>query len=197
MVLESLAREFFIHLAKAAEEVDISYWYCSGTCLGLIREGSPIETDVDVDWAFWHKDLNKVFRLIEILDEKGIKKVSSNYYNNIPVTMGFDYRGLMSDFVVVHEMDSKTAWCTAPDNTPDGMKWVDKTHPIKHFKNLTQVSYQGMKLPVPSDTEGYLQLTYGDDWKIPQQDFWAKNGFYFDRGCSVKNLDKTKCICKI
>ena len=197
MVLESLAREFFVHLAKAAEDVGLPYWYCSGTCLGLVRDGAPIETDVDVDWAFWHKDLDKVFKLIEILEENGVKRVSTSYYNNIPVTMGFDYKGLMTDFVVVHERDSKTAWCTAPDNTPEGMKWVDKVHPIKHFKNLAHVSYQGMKLPVPGDTEEYLKLTYGEDWKIPQQDFWIRNGFYFGRGCLAQGLNKMACTCKI
>jgi len=39
--------------------------------------------------------------------------------------------------------------------------------PKHHFEKLSTVRYYGLKFPVPSDVEKYLEFRYGSDWKTP------------------------------
>ena len=57
----------------------------------------------------------------------------------------------------------------------DAYTWVIPAH---HFLKLDSMTLDGFSIPVPSDTESYLQARYGD-WRTPVQD-WV---YWMDDGC--------------
>jgi len=48
----------------------------------------------------------------------------------------------------------------------------------KYFAKLHHIEIYGMTLPIPSCTEEYLTMKYGDDWMIPKRDwkYWLNDG---------------------
>jgi hypothetical protein len=41
--------------------------------------------------------------------------------------------------------------------------------PAHYFENLRPVAFLGVEVNIPADAEGYLELAYGKDWRIPKQ----------------------------
>lgn len=53
-----------------AHENDIPYWVDSGSLLGLVRDGSLIDNDVDVDLAMWKADDWKILNHINAFESE-------------------------------------------------------------------------------------------------------------------------------
>ena len=49
----------FVKAIKLLNENKISYWVCHGSLLGLIRDGSLIPWDHDIDFAVWDHEYKK------------------------------------------------------------------------------------------------------------------------------------------
>lgn len=52
-----------------------------------------------------------------------------------------------------------------------GSKLIHVSVPEKYFKELTTINFYGMKFKAPKDADGYLEYTYGEDWRTPKKDF--------------------------
>jgi hypothetical protein len=57
----------------------------------------------------------------------------------------------------------------------DAYTWEIPSH---HFRELSTIDFNGLSIPIPSNTESYLQARYGD-WRVPVQD-WI---YWMDDGC--------------
>lgn len=48
--------------------------------------------------------------------------------------------------------------------------------PVDCFLKLEEIDFYGERFPVPHDPERYLAMRYGDDWRLPKQDYdWFKD----------------------
>tara|TARA_B100000787_G_scaffold147844_1_gene119017 strand:- start:409 stop:1113 length:705 start_codon:yes stop_codon:yes gene_type:complete len=70
----------FIETIELLNKHEIPYWVCHGTLLGLIRDGSLIPWDHDIDIAIWAGDFSKQ-SLIDLMNDNGysLKNDGSDY----------------------------------------------------------------------------------------------------------------------
>lgn len=52
-----------------------------------------------------------------------------------------------------------------------GRKYCALVIPKSYFENLDSISFYGMTFNIPSHVHDYLSLYYGENWKIPQQNW--------------------------
>lgn len=50
--------------------------------------------------------------------------------------------------------------------------------PSHYFFNLNSIVVHGLHLPIPSEVDSYLQLKYGNDWRVPRKSwkYWLEDG---------------------
>ena len=50
--------------------------------------------------------------------------------------------------------------------------------PSHYFCNLNSIDVHGLHLPIPSEVDGYLQMKYGNDWRVPNKSwkYWLEDG---------------------
>lgn len=167
------------------DELGISFWFVSGTALGLYRDGAIIEGDCDIDFEIWHSDSDKLIKICEEFERNGFQKVSSAFYKNRCEAIGWEYKQVSCDVSIRHRK-GHAGWVITGDNTPHGWKWIHKIHPAHMFNAPNRINALGLTdIPIPAFTDEYLRMTYGESWKTPQLDFWKKNGFYSGRECVV------------
>ena len=50
------------------------------------------------------------------------------------------------------------------------ISYIGYSYPLDLLK-FKEISYKGIKLQVPIDSEKCLELTYGANWRIPKKDY--------------------------
>tara|TARA_B100000780_G_scaffold269934_1_gene229234 strand:- start:3338 stop:4063 length:726 start_codon:yes stop_codon:yes gene_type:complete len=56
-------------------------------------------------------------------------------------------------------------------------KYIGASYP-KELLEFKEIDFRGNEVTVPIDSEEYLRITYGDDWRIPNKDYvWEKDTF--------------------
>lgn len=50
----------FVDALEVMNSLQVNYWVCNGTLLGLVRDGALIEWDPEIDFAIWREDLDLV-----------------------------------------------------------------------------------------------------------------------------------------
>lgn len=67
-------------------------------------------------------------------------------------------------------------------------------YPVKYFKNTVEVEFEGMKIQIPEDYDGYLTMRYGDYMTLPPvEQRCSTHGHYFvdlKNGLSVEEIKK-------
>ena len=60
--------------------------------------------------------------------------------------------------------------------------YIGYSYPIE-LLTFNEIEYEGMTLQVPINSEKYLEITYGLDWKTPKKDYiWYKDASNLKRG---------------
>jgi len=68
---EKAAIETLRQAKEILDKAGVQYWLDCGTLLGAVRNGRFIPWDNDIDLGIWHKDVNKIAKIIENLHIKG------------------------------------------------------------------------------------------------------------------------------
>lgn len=142
---------------ESMDKFDIPFVLIFGTLLGVYRDNDVIEWDNDVDVACFRGDKHGIGDVIVDMILKGF-----TLQPNTPE----------HDTNFIRDGEKIEIWWFDP--TED--EWFyDKTirYPKDFFDVLDYTDFLGEKWLVPSDTEEFLRLTYGDGWRIPN-----KNGTY-------------------
>ena len=51
-----------------------------------------------------------------------------------------------------------------------------RSHPIKVYDTFKEIKIKNIFFKIPSDTESYFKLLYGEDWRTPKKyKNWLKN----------------------
>lgn len=183
-ITDKLGMEILSKVVTVMESLGIEYWFATGTALGLAREGRPMRYDVDIDFEIWQKDYNRIPDILKAFAEAGFNFKCFHSYKGRIEQIGWMYKGLLVDVTFKHPLGDM-AWCTSKDVQKDGtIKWVDKQYPIALFQDREIIKAYGiLDVPVPNPVEDYLAYNYGDDWRVPQEDYWEKHGYYSGRPC--------------
>lgn len=153
---------------KAIEELDINYFLCFGTALGIRRDGEIIKYDDDVDVGIFYEDLSKI-------DEDVINKAFSNNFkikvkaywncNNTKYPIIYQHKniktGIVSDLYIFYdrpELQAKTLYIDGGERTGKGY--------IFPYSKLNTIEYNGKTFNIMSDE--WLTHIYGE-WKTPKK----------------------------
>ena len=161
---------------------DCNYFFSCGTVLGLVREGRLLDWDTDVD--------------IDILEPTEL--IINNIIDNMQA-LGYSYQRVLKK----GGRYSQIVFIKAPYHSIDFCLWYKekngfindvpetnifkRSHPFEIYKEFKNVKIQNIEFRIPSDTNSYFKLLYGDDWRTPKKyKNWLKhaNDLKFDLSIS-------------
>lgn len=146
-----------LNLLDFKEEMDfhiIPFFFIFGTLLGAKREGDFIECDTDVDVGAFLEDRYKIDMVMEELASKGFDVVPKD---QCPPHDNFFIRG---------NEKIEIWWFENREETRAYDKQI--IYPKRFFKPLDTIDFLGEEFNIPSYSDDFLDITYGKDWRIPQ-----------------------------
>lgn len=181
----------FIH--KLSEVfAEIPHYFTFGTLLGIARDGRLIPWDDDIDLAIFADDVLKAkARLLEnatVLSEIfDLKMYVRKYIDGKIASISID----------CYEEKKKLFNLNLDCMYIDGnlVKQELNDTPIQYFRGYDQLQFEGSKIRVPKNYQGYLEYTYGD-WRVVKKNTsFADNTLSFREpkfGCLNEYFYETK-----
>lgn len=138
-----------------------------GTLLGFYRNNAFIENDTDIDLSIHKLEIQTLKNIINNLKKKGfhLLKVFKNdtmfsiTKNNIKVEISI-FIDLKVFFFDMHSFITRGLLLRK-----------------KYIKNNKEVVMYGANFSIPINTEKFLEILYGKEWKIPDRDFYENKKF--------------------
>lgn len=180
-------------LIAAKEALDgpgIPFWLDFGTLLGITRDGELIRHDTDVDIAVLHEDFSPEIR--NLLIAKGFRLVSEYLVEDGALAREecYELNGVGLDIFYYHRSDTKM-WCHLFPGSKDGNLVRELKMTWTGFK---KIRFAGLEWQVPGDYHQRLVDTYGEEYNIPDPNFYTPNDAYnsrlLDIPCVYINHDK-------
>ncbi|MEA1899071.1 MAG: LicD family protein [Bacteroidota bacterium] len=154
---------------------NIPFWLEAGTLLGIYRDGDLIPWDHDADLSIPAEYSDKVLALkFKFLPQYYMtkKKMQPIHKSWMPGdnTRVFKIKSLWAkrqnlnfhvDLFCMSKVEDKYHWIGSS---------VLKHADAKFFDNLDEITWEGRKIPVPSHTDEYLTLCYGN-WRVPDKHY--------------------------
>ena len=150
---------------------DCNYFFSCGTALGLVRRGVFLDWDTDVD--------------IDILEPS--QQIVDNIIDNMKV-LGYSfyrilkYKKSYSQIVFIKDPYHSIDFCFWYKEKNSYLNDVPETfiykriHPIEIYDKLEEININNIIFKIPSNTELYFKILYGEDWKTPKKyTNWFKN----------------------
>ena len=140
---------------EAMDKANIPFIWTFGGLLGLMRDGDLIEWDNDVDFACFASDHVKIKKVIDELKQK-------NFYipdkNECP----------LNDHFFIRDQEKIEVWWYQKINH----EWIYDNN-IRYneafFDNCENIDFLNVTWTVPANPKLFLEITYGNDWKIPNK----------------------------
>lgn len=156
----------------ALKEINIDHWFISGTCLGLVREGNVIHDDADIDIAIPYSSNDNLQPILHQLHRVGMNQVSCMEKNGKYENIGLNREGDSFELDFLHTNDSHS-WITWFENGRS--QWCYLVYPKEMFNGHDTIN----GFPVPRNPTEFVRMTYGNDWAIPNPNYYKSNeGFY-------------------
>lgn len=156
-----------LHLVQAILDgggMEGRYWFVGGLVLGYVREGKAIASDRhDVDFGVWAEDIDRLAALFPVFFSQGFKKKIKFISTEGRVAQySVERQGVCFEFFTHFKTadGSKIRWFTFD---PGKKIELEREMPVYSLK---PISFAGRQWLIPSDTEKYLTLQYGD-WRTP------------------------------
>lgn len=152
----------------------IPFWLDCGSCLGTYQYGGAIPNDWDIDLGMLRKDFDNVFNALQALDPdkfvvqdwsgrkhpKSYLKVFVKETGNLIDLYNFEINEETGELYTLlsneHNIFLPTAWI---------IREMRYTTPMP-FSNVfprKRALFEGVEVPVPGNTETYLQVFYGEN----------------------------------
>lgn len=164
-------RDMLFYIIDLFEKHNIKFWLDDGTLLGIIREGNFIPWDHDVDLGVDGESISRILNLKYQLFPKYLlkKRTSSSLWVPGGVRV-IKIQNVWKKILNINfHIDLFTKY-----KVNDKYQWIDsgalKHIECKYYDNLDSVQWMGRTIPIPSHTDEYLSIRYGD-WQTPIKDF--------------------------
>lgn len=159
------AIQTFLDTKEILDQAGIKFWLVDGTALGAVRDGGfiPYDTDIDlrvlsIDW-----DFSLMFRKFRDIGFRCKKSINPKLYEDKPSGAVFHGRGIRVDICSIYHYPPEDLSICLAGRPVAGIT----VHPARLFRGDYFVEFLGIKARVPNPPEEYLNLHYGEDWKIP------------------------------
>lgn len=157
--IKKAATSNLLDTKRILDALGITFWLDYGTLLGAYRQKDFCKTDEsDIDLGLWQKDIPKKDRIIEEFEKKGFAKSKNPHISSSrPFQLTFGRLGNRID-LFFRSIKGNICW----------HKWETyyRVAPLNWFTTLDRMDFYGHTFNVPSHTDEYLKLCYGN-WKIP------------------------------
>lgn len=152
-------------LAKCCEAVELlkmKYRLTDGTILGIYRDGRLIPHDNDID--------------IDILVNNDInEKVIHDTFTSLGFRLGRKvyYQGRIQQLAYfnnkTHDIFDMIFWYPDRDQVVNySERNFERTQDLRYFHESSEIQFQGRSYPVPAQLEQWLEMRYGEDWRVPK-----------------------------
>lgn len=145
-------------LTEVLDRASVPFFFAAGTALGLVREGRPLSADADIDVGIRDEDYD-----LEALRERFRQHPRFEFDVVHPRTykLGLRHRGGSPvDLFRFYEEDGGSY------HDAVFVRWRNTPFEVE------RIEVQGLRVPVPANTEAYLTENYGD-WRTPNAAFDA------------------------
>lgn len=148
--------------------LNISFFLACGTALGIIRDGTFINYDHDIDlgifqWEIKEQDINK------IITEFGKKFTLVHKYGTYDNGLELTFRHKQTDIpldIFLYYKENDYWWSASYGGICDNFKFNKCRYWTSPFK-LQKIKFLNKIYNIPP--EKYLVESYGNDWKIPKK----------------------------
>jgi hypothetical protein len=179
--------------AEIFNDMEIDYWLCNGTLLGLYRDGELIPWDEDIDFGLSHLEDRHAIRLA--FESKGFALQDDGSGSDY---LTFLFMGTRIDlnFFAPRANEMITLW-KVPRNSwlhrytfaachrlhipvhRIGVLWTLEGYalPTSALFPVNNAMFYGAALLVPRLPEIILEYTYGSKWRTPIRNYdWRRDG---------------------
>jgi phosphorylcholine metabolism protein LicD len=153
------------------DQMGITYWIDDGSLLGIIRDGTLIPWDHDVDIGIPGDSVGRILDLKSKFLPKYLlrKKYTDTSWlptNIRSIKIKSVWEKLMHinfhiDLFAKYKMDNRYQWIDS-----DAFKCIN----CDYYDKLEKIDWEGRLIPIPSNVEGYLSIRY-NDWRTPTRDY--------------------------
>jgi hypothetical protein len=153
----------------------LRFWLRDGTALGIHRDGGIIPFDDDVDLGIWDTDNSKVEAALRGLRERGFIIYGRTRY----------VISLLKDWETIEIVVSGIPieyW------GQENQRYIEIQEAF--FRVLVPIRFLGRDFLAPSDIEGYLEFSYGKDWRIPKPQSWWSNSWWLKQDEKQAHVEK-------
>lgn len=169
---KKIAIKNLTEISEILKENKVRNFLVYGTALGAYRGGSIIEHDNDTDLGIMAEDWN--FDLLKQFTDKGfsIDFIFGMFRFGCEIALMKD--GVKTDLMFFYKNEAEGYYwnCLWQNGCRNGEKdKIKHSYPKVMFDNFWNVSLNGRIFNIPAETEDYLILVYGEDWKTPVKNF--------------------------
>ena len=162
----------------ALKEIGLPYWLDYGTLLGVIRDNSYVENDMDLDFGMYLHDYTP--RITEVLEKYGFKWEFDRLVDGGKTGREtvYTYKGVHTDIFFYDVRGGQMSTLVAfPEEGMDydmmiekygGMRVYRTTHPYMKTKPYR---YKDLCVHIPEDEHTYLVSCYGEGYKIKDPNY--------------------------
>ena len=170
LVLQLYGSTFMKDTIEVCKKIGMSPFLAFGTLLGHHRDNGFIKHDHDMDIGLLEKDFIKINNLKKGMKEKGYRVRHPSGYKYEISFSNPRFPGISLDFFIFYKHKNEMVYAHE-----DIVK--KKLHfyafPLEIFEKFEKTKFLGkIDVLVPSQTERFLRLSYGD-WKTPNKKFKA------------------------
>lgn len=181
-------KKAFAQIVQILTENAIPFWADCGTCLGAYRYGGIIPWDNDLDLGILQPDFGNMKRALNVLDPKlylvedWSSRCHPETYVRVYVRSTRQYIDIYT-YAIHPETRTIQYICSNVDNMfmLEGWKINERRYmvetPFEVVFPLRTALFDGIEVPVPNQTERYLQMRYGENLS-PVKIYNAETGRY-------------------
>ena len=167
--MPSSSQEELFDLVNFLNSKGVEYLLAEGTLLGLVRDGKLISHDTDLD--FYLTDTKSIEDIHVYLSAKGYKVGRRLKRNQLLFQITyFNSEDLLIDFLIWKRTFDGDFFWVGPEIKGK------RVQSSSFFDYPTYITWKGLSIRTFGKYESWLELVYGDSWKIPeeQKTDWTK-----------------------
>jgi phosphorylcholine metabolism protein LicD len=168
-MLRDRAFEGLCRFKEVMNNAKIPFMLINGLLLGLHRDGEMVRNDeTDIDIFVWFEYSERFREIIEELEENELfVRCLVNTHQKLIKSITLRYKGISIDVSFASKRDGMAFqyFTKVKDTNPQLYKVF--TYPTEIFMGIGEVKWRGVGFPCPSRITEYLNVRYGNSWRVP------------------------------